>query len=122
MNEAANALHDILGCAQKPLFIRLECTFKRPPVSPTKDIHEMDEKIFPVSVLPNSYHITSDEGKKYNYEPTRIGTAASPVDSADGTIALLHLVCLTLPSTDDDGSDVSTTHQDEVVDIIPTQP
>ncbi|RUS34046.1 hypothetical protein BC938DRAFT_482677 [Jimgerdemannia flammicorona] len=123
--EMANVLHDIIGCAQEPLFIRLECTFKKPPTSPTKDVHEAEEVTFPVLAFPISYQITLDDGSKYDFDPTYIGTGACPVDSADGTIATLHLVCLTLPSTEDDVSDTPVdvvTAQSSLIDNMRSRP
>jgi hypothetical protein len=41
------------------------------------------------------------DGKSRDFSPKSIGTETSPVESSDGTIAILHLICLTLPRVDE---------------------
>jgi len=119
-------LADVFTFAETPLFIKLECTFKKPPPPPTIGItrEETQQEIqtdetnstfstakmyseyqatyvrFPVSDLPTSYECTIHD-KYYDFSPDAIGTSNSPVESADGTSATLHMTCLTLPSIDE---------------------
>ncbi|CAG8521098.1 2550_t:CDS:10 [Paraglomus occultum] len=117
-------LADVFTLAERPLFIKLECTFKKPPPPPTLAIiQETQQEVqtdetnafsiaemyneyqatyvrFPVSDLPTSYECTVHK-KYYDFSPDAIGTSNSPVESADGTSATLHMTCLTLPSIDE---------------------
>ena len=110
---------DIFNYAENPLFLRLECTFRKPTVLEDIDyahrnstgvfedidhMHRPKESNFvrfPVSSLPTSYSCTLDD-KFYDFSPESIGTKASPVESSDGTTATLHLICLTLPRVDNE--------------------
>ncbi len=86
---------DVFNFAENPLFLRLECTFKK-----TSGLGESSFVKFPVSNLPTSYSCTVD-GILRDFSPKSIGTENSPVESSDGTIATLHLICLTLPRVDE---------------------
>ncbi|KAG0169771.1 hypothetical protein DFQ30_003243 [Apophysomyces sp. BC1015] len=104
--EKPSNLTDVVVCAQNPLFVRLECTFRKP-----KKPSGYSEVTFPVERLLSSYEGYHDDGAPYDYEPDAIGSLYSPVDSADGiTSATLHLVCMALPQTDSDPINVSFTH------------
>jgi hypothetical protein len=118
--ETAMKFADVLACAKGPLFIKLECTFKKPPPPLTVDLVrelQKDETTnqdfssgrmhneyqttyvrFPVSNLPTSYSCTI-HGMHYDFSPDAIGTSNSPVESTDGTTATLHMTYLTLPSS-----------------------
>ncbi|GES90461.1 KICSTOR complex protein SZT2-like isoform X1 [Rhizophagus clarus] len=102
---------DVFNYAENPLFLRLECTFKKP--ASTRVLEDIDYAHrdyrpeessfvkFPVSSLPTSYSCTVG-GKFYDFSPESIGTKTSPVESSDGTTATLHLICLTLPKVDNE--------------------
>ncbi|ORX62606.1 hypothetical protein DM01DRAFT_1330735 [Hesseltinella vesiculosa] len=84
---------DMVQCAQNPLFVRLECQFKKPNSKGSGWI----ERTFTFDHVPSSYQ---QPGLNVNFEPDVIGTDASPVASSDNTTATLRLVCLTLPLAD----------------------
>ena len=111
---------DIFNYAENPLFLRLECTFRKPTSTgvledidyahrtSTGVLEDIDHTHrdysfvrFPVSSLPTSYSCTVDD-KFYDFSPESIGTKSSPVESSDGTTATLHLICLTLPKVDNE--------------------
>lgn len=96
--EKPSNLADVVVCAQNPLFVRLDCTLRKP----AEDGVGFTEITFPLKSLPVLYEGESEDGNIYNFEPESIGTKFSPVDSADGTTATLHLVCMTLPQSDYD--------------------
>lgn len=96
--EKPSNLADVVVCAQNPLFVRLDCTLRKPAESGTG----FTEITFPLKSLPVLYEGESEQGEIYNFEPESIGTNLSPVDSADGTTATLHLVCMTLPQSEYD--------------------
>lgn len=96
--EKPSNLADVVVCAQNPLFVRLECTFRQPLPNGVG----YSEITFPLDSLPSLYQGQSEDGTPYNFEPRFIGTDYSPIDSADGTTATLHLVCMTLPQSDYD--------------------
>ncbi|EIE85658.1 hypothetical protein RO3G_10368 [Rhizopus delemar RA 99-880] len=96
--EKPSNLADVVVCAQNPLFVRLECTFRQPLPNGVG----YTEITFPLDSLPSLYQGQSDDGTPYNFEPRFIGTDYSPIDSADDTTATLHLVCMTLPQSDYD--------------------
>ncbi|KAL0090268.1 hypothetical protein J3Q64DRAFT_1808741 [Phycomyces blakesleeanus] len=114
--EKPSNLADVVVCAQNPLFVRLECTLRKPHVS-----NRVSEVSFPLDHLPSSYEGISDSGEYYNYEPNSIGSLASPVDSADGTAATLHLTCMTLPQVDYDPVNVVFSHLSGCAGDTPTQ-
>ncbi|RIA95235.1 hypothetical protein C1645_803115 [Glomus cerebriforme] len=115
--DIAGSFLDIFNYAENPLFLRLECTFRKP--TSTRVLEDIDHAHrdygpeessfvkFPISSLPTSYSCTVD-GKFYDFSPESVGTETSPVESSDGTTATLHLICLTLPRIDN-----------EVVEIAP---
>ncbi|RCI07190.1 hypothetical protein CU098_010732 [Rhizopus stolonifer] len=107
LGEKPSSLADVVMCAQNPLFIRLDCTLRKPHRSGIG----YEEVIFPLKSLPVSYEGETEDGVQYRFEPESIGTHLSPVDSADGTTATLHLVCMSLPQSDYDPLDTSFSHQ-----------
>ncbi|CAG8506046.1 8847_t:CDS:10 [Ambispora leptoticha] len=138
---------EIFTCAEKPLFIRLECTFKKAaaPVLDTEfqlnkdflleDAHVLDTDFqlhkgyqledanfvkFTVSTLPTSYSCTVD-GKFYDFSPKNVGTEESPVASTDGTTATLHIICLTLPPFNEETVDLSSGFKDIQIDRYSSQ-
>lgn len=105
--EKPSNLADVVVCAQNPLFVRLDCTLRKPAASGIG----FDEITFPLKSLPVLYQGETESGKTYNYEPESIGTKFSPVDSADGTTATLHLVCMTLPQSEYDPPNALFSHK-----------
>ncbi|CAG8576020.1 1189_t:CDS:10 [Gigaspora margarita] len=117
---------ETFNCAENPLFIRLECIFKKPTKTIPKtentnpnQIGSDAEKIepdkfvqFPISSLPTSYSYTID-GKLYDFSPESIGTDTSPVESSDDTTATLRLICLTLPQFHEVNNAHSTEHKND---------
>ncbi|CAG8487622.1 14879_t:CDS:10 [Acaulospora colombiana] len=95
---------DIYNCAENPLFIRLECIFRKPLSEPVEE-KEFETVQFPVSSLPTTYIYKDSVGKCHDFSPESIGTEASPVESSDGTKAILRIICLTLPSVEEIGKD-----------------
>ncbi|KAG5458945.1 MAG: hypothetical protein BJ554DRAFT_739 [Olpidium bornovanus] len=78
-------ISSILRLQSEPMFVRLECTYGR------GDTFVRTK----VGCLPLSY--TCDVGGSHrNFTPSRIGCRGSPLESADGTRAVMHIVCLTL--------------------------
>ncbi|KAI9483439.1 MAG: hypothetical protein EXX96DRAFT_142328 [Benjaminiella poitrasii] len=104
--EKPSNLADVVMCAQNPLFIRLECTLRQPATTG----NGFTEITFPVRDLPVLYEGILENGTIFNFEPESIGTKFSPVDSADGTSATLHLVCMTLPQTEYDPPNALFSH------------
>ncbi|KAG9304991.1 hypothetical protein G9A89_007394 [Geosiphon pyriformis] len=107
---------DVFSCAQDPLFIRLECTFKKAPPMfkashPGFQLEDANFVRFPVRTLPTSYSCTVD-GKFYDFSPESVGTEASPVASSDGTTATLHIICLTLPQVNEKAVNLSPSFVD----------
>lgn len=102
LGEKPTNLMDVIECAQNPLFVRLECMFRK-----QKQNGEWIETSFKFDQLPSLYQ---QDQVDMNYEPEVIGTDKSPVDSADGTTATLRLVCLTLPNFEKESSDKSLSH------------
>ncbi|KAI9091450.1 hypothetical protein DFS34DRAFT_325544 [Phlyctochytrium arcticum] len=87
-----------LECADTPLFIRTECSFRKRTMMDAEHSH------IPVKNLPKSYRINSEDKaplaehlSTMDFTPDFVGTYASPVESRDGTRAILHLVCMTIP-------------------------
>ena len=101
--EKPTNLSDVVVCAQNPLFVRLEYTLRKPTE------HGFVTATFPLQSLPASYEGKTEEDD--NYEPESIGTKFSPVDSADGTTATLHLVCMTLPQAEYDRPNALFSHK-----------
>ncbi|CAB4378804.1 unnamed protein product [Rhizophagus irregularis] len=114
--DIAGSFLDVFNYADNPLFLRLECTLKKP--ASTRVLENIDYAHrdyrpgessfvkFPVSSLPTSYSCTVD-GKFYDFSPESIGTKTSPVESSDGTTATLHLICLTLPKVDNEIAEIA---------------
>ncbi|KAI8967702.1 hypothetical protein BDF20DRAFT_982257 [Mycotypha africana] len=98
LGEKPTNLADVVMCAQSPLFVRLNCTLRKPDSS-EKGYTEVQ---FPLHQLPMSFEGTLEDGTSFNLEPESIGTERSPVESTDNTTATLHLVCITLPPCDYD--------------------
>ncbi|KAF9300037.1 KICSTOR complex protein szt2 [Mortierella antarctica] len=100
-------MEDIIGevieSAERPLFLHLECSFQKPLAQPA-ELEQLNMKssvTFPVTGLPVSYLYKQKGFRDQNYAPTNIGLESRPVDSADGTVAILHLVLSTLPVAED---------------------
>ncbi|KAF9437714.1 KICSTOR complex protein szt2 [Entomortierella beljakovae] len=102
-SELEDALPEVIEIAEKPLFLHLECSFQKPltPISELEKSNLKSSVTFPVNDVPVSYVYKDKDSQEYDYAPTSIGLESRPVDSADGTIAILHLVMLTLPMPDD---------------------
>ncbi|KAI8327471.1 hypothetical protein EDC96DRAFT_531823, partial [Choanephora cucurbitarum] len=105
--EKPNNLTDVVVYAQNPLFVRLELSLKKPHISGIG----FECVTLPVKSLPTSYGGQTEDGASFDFEPESIGTTFSPVDSADGTSATLHLVCMSLPQSEYDLPDTMVTHQ-----------
>lgn len=105
--EKPSNLADVVVCAQNPLFVRLDCTLRKPADNGVG----LTEITFPLRSLPVSYEGESEDGNLNNFEPESIGTKFSPVDSADGTTATLHLVCMTLPQSEYDPPNALFSHK-----------
>ncbi|KAI8095414.1 hypothetical protein BDF21DRAFT_373586 [Thamnidium elegans] len=105
--EKPSNLADVVVCAQNPLFVRLDCTLRKPADNGVG----FTEITFPLRTLPVLYEGESEDGNMYNFEPESIGTKFSPVDSADGTTATLHLVCMTLPQSEYDPPNALFSHK-----------
>lgn len=105
--EKPTNLADVVVCAQNPLFVRLDCTLRKP----AKNGVGFEEITFPLKSLPVSYEGEAEDGNSYNYEPEMVGNKFSPVDSADGTTATLHLVCMTLPQSEYDPPNALFSHK-----------
>ncbi|KAG0346717.1 hypothetical protein BG004_001013, partial [Podila humilis] len=98
-----DALEEVIESAERPLFLHLECSFQKPLTQPA-ELEQMNLKpsvTFPVTDLPVSYMFKQKGLRDRNYAPTHIGVDSRPVDSADGTVAILHLVLSTLPVAED---------------------
>ncbi|KAJ3333523.1 KICSTOR complex protein szt2, partial [Blyttiomyces sp. JEL0837] len=95
-----------LDQADTPLFLRTECSFRKVKLSHAEHTH------LPIKSLPTSYKVSSegsptgdlnadaDEFSSLDFTPHLIGSKENPIESEDGTLAILHLACLTLPSLD----------------------
>ena len=114
----------LLEVANTPLFIRMECTFRK------TNLHQTEHTHLPILNIPTSYIFSStttvddDENRAIDEEsdddkdlsaldftPHIIGTDQSPIESLDGTVATLHLVCLTTPDTDKTSSSCEATYE-----------
>ncbi|KAG0049746.1 KICSTOR complex protein szt2 [Gryganskiella cystojenkinii] len=98
-----DVLAEVIECAERPLFMHLECSFQK-PLTQAAELERKGWKssvTFPVSSLPLSYNYKEKGSREHNYAPSSIGFESRPVDSADGTMAMLHLVVSTLPMPDD---------------------
>ncbi|KAG0236180.1 KICSTOR complex protein szt2 [Actinomortierella wolfii] len=110
--EAEDALEEMIECAERPLFLRLECSFQK-PLALQADLEKSNLKssvTFPVDDLPTSYIYKEDGSPDSDYSPSNIGFSSRPVDSTDGTVATLHLVFMTLPTPEEySGSSLKST-------------
>ncbi|KAG0039247.1 hypothetical protein BGZ82_009093 [Podila clonocystis] len=98
-----DVIGEVIESAERPLFLHLECSFQKPLTQPA-ELEQLNMKssvTFPVTGLPVSYLYKQKGSRDQNYAPTSIGLDSRPVDSADGTVAILHLVLSTLPVTED---------------------
>ncbi|KAJ3100643.1 hypothetical protein HDU97_002036 [Phlyctochytrium planicorne] len=106
----------LLDVSETPLLLRVECSFRK------ASMRSEESTSVPVYTLPVSYYISgqapyldsdsdsvNDEASDVSFEndpsaldftPHIIGTDFSPIESVDGTIATLHLICLSLPLSD----------------------
>ncbi|KAJ3163034.1 hypothetical protein HDU86_002203 [Geranomyces michiganensis] len=105
-------LSQMLECAGTPLFVRTECSFMK------RNMSDADHLQIPAAKLPTSYLLAKQRTQQatgngqsesiLDFTPVGVGTDFSPVQSADGTRAILHLLCLTVPALDrsscDDGN------------------
>ncbi|KAI8997741.1 hypothetical protein BDB01DRAFT_902076 [Pilobolus umbonatus] len=107
--EKPSNLADVVVCAQNPLYVRLDCSLRKP----CNNIKGYTEITFPLRNLPVLYEGETEDGQAYNFEPDSIGTIYSPVGSADGTTATLHLVCMTLPQSEYDPPNALFSHRPE---------
>lgn len=105
--EKPSNLADVVVCAQNPLFVRLDCTLRKP----SKSGVGFEELTLPLRSLPVLYQGELEDGTDFNFEPECIGSKFSPVDSADGTTATLHLVCMTLPQSEYDPPNALFSHK-----------
>jgi hypothetical protein len=105
--EKPSNLADVVVCAQNPLFVRLDCTLRKP----AKLGIGFEEITLPLRSLPVLYEGDLQDGTSFNFEPESIGNKFSPVDSADGTTATLHLVCMTLPQSEYDPPNALFSHK-----------
>ncbi|CAJ0636138.1 1162_t:CDS:10 [Entrophospora sp. SA101] len=115
IGDIAENFLEIFNFAENPFFLRLECTFKKqspvfdtlvPSTQNNFELKETNHIKFPVRSLPTTYSCTIND-KYYDFSPESIGTQSSPVESSDGTTATLHLICMTLPTVEDDMIDIS---------------
>ncbi|KAF9297079.1 KICSTOR complex protein szt2 [Linnemannia elongata] len=98
-----DALGEVIECAERPMFLHLECSFQKPLTQPAdlEHAHLKSSVTFPVSDIPVSYVYQEKGARPSDYAPSSIGFDSRPVDSADGTVAILHLVVSTLPMPED---------------------
>ncbi|KAF8934007.1 KICSTOR complex protein szt2 [Haplosporangium gracile] len=98
-----DALGEVIECAERPMFLHLECSFQKPLTQPVdlERAHLKSSVTFPVSDVPVSYVYQEKGARSSDYAPSSIGFDSRPVDSADGTVAILHLVISTLPMAED---------------------
>ncbi|KAF9390999.1 KICSTOR complex protein szt2 [Podila verticillata] len=98
-----DVIGEVIESAERPLFLHLECSFQKPliQVAELEQLNMKSSVTFPVTDLPVSYVYKQKGFRDQNYAPTSIGLESRPVDSADGTVAILHLVLSTLPVAED---------------------
>ncbi|KAF9129856.1 hypothetical protein BGX30_013731 [Mortierella sp. GBA39] len=98
-----DALGEVIEYAERPMFLHLECSFQKPLTQPAdlEHAHLKSSVTFPVSDIPVSYVYQDKGARPTDYAPSSIGFDSRPVDSADGTVAILHLVVSTLPMAED---------------------
>ncbi|KAF9276364.1 hypothetical protein BGZ68_010069, partial [Mortierella alpina] len=98
-----DALAEVVDSAERPMFLHLECSFQK-PMTQAAELERLNLKssvTFPVTELPLSYTYREEGTRGQDYAPSSIGFEARPVDSADGTVAILHLVISTLPTPEE---------------------
>ncbi|KAF9955770.1 hypothetical protein BGZ72_003419 [Mortierella alpina] len=98
-----DALSEVVDSAERPMFLHLECSFQK-PMTQAAELERLNLKssvTFPVTELPLSYSYREEGSREEDYAPSSIGIEARPVDSADGTVAILHLVISTLPTLEE---------------------
>ncbi|KAJ3035807.1 hypothetical protein HDV00_003388 [Rhizophlyctis rosea] len=127
----AEKLVRVLGCAESPLFVRTECSFRK------SNVYDVEHTQIPVVGLPKGYcvsrergsggtrkgsnapsndgeHDREKEGKsgdgneevssgggeepEVDFTPSGVGTESNPIESMDGTRAILHVICMTVPN------------------------
>ncbi|KAJ3297928.1 KICSTOR complex protein szt2 [Borealophlyctis nickersoniae] len=113
LGQQLEALARLLECSDSPLLVRTECSFRKPNLS------DAEHTQIPILALPESYQlpgtaagnpsprssVTPTSGSpesqglddNMDFAPRGIGTDRSPIESSDGTRAILHIICLTLP-------------------------
>lgn len=98
-----DALGEVIECAERPMFLHLECSFQKPLTQPAdlERAHLKSSVTFPVPDIPVSYVYQEKDAHPSDYAPSNIGFDSRPVDSVDGTVAILHLVVSTLPMAED---------------------
>ncbi|KAG0232542.1 hypothetical protein BGX31_005123 [Mortierella sp. GBA43] len=101
--DVEDIIAEVIESAERPFFLHLECSFHKPliPASELERAKLKSSVSFPVAELPVSYMYKEGKSREVNYAPSSIGLDTRPVDSADGTVAMLHLVISTLPTPDD---------------------
>ncbi|KAJ3401008.1 hypothetical protein HDV05_000727, partial [Chytridiales sp. JEL 0842] len=111
-----NELIRILEWSETPLFIKTDCSFKK------ANLGQSESTYLPILDLPASYRFSGelalafsdapnaqpdssdseiDDLYSLDFTPHIIGTSLSPLESVDGTVATLHIKCLTLPRNSD---------------------
>ena len=126
----ADYLLRILDCADAPLFIRTECSFRK------SNVYDVEHTQIPVVGLPGGYSVSREKGAggwrrasgfngvdgqqpgkdgkenegagenvEVDFTPSGVGTESNPIESVDGTRAILHIICMTVPK---DGASNST--------------
>jgi hypothetical protein len=102
----------ILEVSDTPLFIKTDCSFKK------LNLGHAESTYLPILDLPSSYRFYGeltvelkegpistaessdsevDDPFALDFTPHIIGTDGSPIESMDGTVATLHILCLSLP-------------------------
>ncbi|KAG0254024.1 hypothetical protein BG011_006020, partial [Mortierella polycephala] len=119
-----DGLAEVIESADRPLFLHLECSFQK-PLTPAAELERNNLKpsvTFPVTELPVSYIYKEKDSRGHNYAPSSIGFESRPVDSADGTVAILHLVLSTLPMPEDySGPTLKTIDSESKINIDSSQ-
>ncbi|KAJ3180648.1 KICSTOR complex protein szt2 [Geranomyces variabilis] len=119
-------LSQVLECAGTPLFVRTECSFMK------QNMSDADHLQIPAAKLPASYLLPKERTQQaardgraestLDFTPVAVGTDFSPVQSADGTRAVLHLLCLTVPALDRSARDDANAAADSVDGGTPPPP
>ncbi|KAJ3156501.1 KICSTOR complex protein szt2 [Geranomyces variabilis] len=119
-------LSQVLECAGTPLFVRTECSFMK------RNMSDADHLQIPAAKLPTSYLLPKERTQQaardgraestLDFTPVAVGTDFSPVQSVDGTRAVLHLLCLTVPALDRSARDDANAPLDFVDGGTPPPP